>query len=517
MNQAERENQPEIPVNKPEESFVEQQTRICERKTTEILEDRLERYDDFPEEAQARNEFRSSFSTLVEKSKNDPEVFLADLELKGIAVVKDSKFLEAQIPLSSRLGKIVGESDGGSHANALFATDTIIQSQLQVMGDETPAPVKEELEGVATAKGVIFLSRKPYVKSIYHEGAHAVQMLTGLPMSAVDEEVRLRREMEVSQMMLHAKRKGGLEGVSVGKFKTIKGPFGPALNLEAGDIYEEVSYYEANKMRYDALIRGRREERDVVELQRLRVELGSETIEDVVRQQANFEGDWTELLLQRLTNPDIKKKMFDVKEKHLDSYRDGEPGRLDKPEYFKKTQLARLQAYEALIDRTFAQTSFGFSSEFSKPPTALGVARREEDGFRKDHIFLDAAHSDGTPLSARQKNMIEAHEKGHVIREFLGTDAVELKLGLDEVVLNSEEVKKPGYIQTADEIAERMAQLKNYFGFKGNEFFTKAHLDYARTHYLDDTKLDNSMRAFLSCVTNRTEEKFLKNMNEYPL
>jgi hypothetical protein len=206
-----------------------------------------------------------------------------------------------------------------------------------------------------------------------------------------------------------------------------------------------------------------------------------------------------------------------VKEKHMGSYKEGEPQGLDKPEYFKETQLARLQAYEALIDKTFFQTGVGYSSEFGKPPTALGVARREKDGIRKDYVFLDATHTDGTPLTDRQKNMIEAHEKGHVIREFLGSDAVELKLGLDESLLNSGEIKKPGYIQTADEIAERMAQLKNYFGFKGNEFFTKAHLDYARTHYLDDTKLDNSMKDFLSCVTSRTEEKFLKNMNEYPL
>lgn len=68
-----------------------------------------------------------------------------------------------------------------------------------------------------------------------------------------------------------------------------------------------------------------------------------------------------------------------------------------------------------------------------------------------------------------------------------------------------------------DELAERMAQLKNYFGFKGNEMFTRQHLAYAKDHYINDGGVNNSMDIFLSLITPETEDKFLETINTYPL
>ena len=60
---------------------------------------------------------------------------------------------------------------------------------------------------------------------------------------------------------------------------------------------------------------------------------------------------------------------------------------------------------------------------------------------------------------------------------------------------------------------ERMSQLKNYFGFDGDQEFTKEHLDYARTHYVKDMSLDNSMSALFQMITAEKEEQFLRAIN----
>lgn len=125
-------------------------------------------------------------------------------------------------------------------------------------------------------------------------------------------------------------------------------------------------------------------------------------------------------------------------------------------------------------------------------------------------VFTDA-HIGGVPLTARQKNIIESHERGHFVRRMDGGICTEIDLSLD--VLEDKDRK---YL-TGVEVLERMSQLKNYFGFKGNEIFTKAHLDYARANYLKDTGLDNTMTAFFSAITPETEAKFLEVINKYPI
>jgi hypothetical protein len=58
------------------------------------------------------------------------------------------------------------------------------------------------------------------------------------------------------------------------------------------------------------------------------------------------------------------------------------------------------------------------------------------------------------------------------------------------------------YPSTPEEIVERMAQLKNYFGMRGGEKFTLNHLEYAREivdgipRFMKDTDVDNMMTEF---------------------
>jgi hypothetical protein len=69
------------------------------------------------------------------------------------------------------------------------------------------------------------------------------------------------------------------------------------------------------------------------------------------------------------------------------------------------------------------------------------------------------------------------------------------------------------YLFTGQELAERMSQLKNYYGMKGNEPFTKEHLHYAREHYVQDTGMDNYMKFFFQAITPETEDEFLRIIN----
>jgi len=144
----------------------------------------------------------------------------------------------------------------------------------------------------------------------------------------------------------------------------------------------------------------------------------------------------------------------------------------------------------------------------------------------------------------KQWSAIEAHEKGHVIRDYDELDSV-FKEAFDishatftnednQIALrqknqsittervpigpNTLEANKNiffDYLFSAVEITERMSQLKNYFGFEGAEMFTKTHLDYARSHYLVDTGIENGMRQFFEAVTPETEQKFLHIINNY--
>ncbi len=139
--------------------------------------------------------------------------------------------------------------------------------------------------------------------------------------------------------------------------------------------------------------------------------------------------------------------------------------------------------------------------------------------------------------STKQWSAIEAHEKGHCVREYEALDEIFQKgFDISKATFTAEdyeisqrsgsagaesvsfEDKKHLFMEnlfSASEIAERMSQLKNYFGFSGDEIFTKVHLDYAREHYLCDTGLENGMRQFFEAITPETENEFLRIINNF--
>ncbi|MEI6529647.1 MAG: hypothetical protein WCN88_04640 [Candidatus Falkowbacteria bacterium] len=173
----------------------------------------------------------------------------------------------------------------------------------------------------------------------------------------------------------------------------------------------------------------------------------------------------------------------------------------------------------------------------SDTPISLGGERSSAsslDGARENISLYDEIES-GAPLTNLQKSIIEAHEKGHVLRpydgEFFknyfskGLDMSKIKYGEQEY---DNDKKKSGdnnvtfeeahkelidYMSDGREVAERMSQLKNYFGMKEDEEFTKDHLLFAKNNYIKDTKLDNHMEYFFQAITKEKEDDFIKLIN----
>lgn len=140
----------------------------------------------------------------------------------------------------------------------------------------------------------------------------------------------------------------------------------------------------------------------------------------------------------------------------------------------------------------------------------------------------------GERFTNQTLSMAEAHEKGHGIRRFSGESDFTRKLmsGFDfsavpQSVINEHRkyVHRPAdlpeivekeiidYFMQPIEIIERMSQLKNYFGMKGDEVFTKEHLGYVRKHYADDYQFPPQIEIFLRAITPETEDAFIKLMN----
>ncbi len=144
-----------------------------------------------------------------------------------------------------------------------------------------------------------------------------------------------------------------------------------------------------------------------------------------------------------------------------------------------------------------------------------------------------------------------AHEKGHGLRFFASKSDVTINISscLDENAVHTlksdttfiknsiyssnlaDWQKKSSYANFFEhqiyqyyfaphEILERMAQLKNYFGFTSpDDEFTIEHLNFARAYYVRDFGFfgEIQMYPFLSAITRRTEKKFVSLMNELPI
>jgi hypothetical protein len=191
--------------------------------------------------------------------------------------------------------------------------------------------------------------------------------------------------------------------------------------------------------------------------------------------------------------------------------------------------------YNKTQERIMSFTEIGFTNE---EPRGGNVDTNEK-------IFLGWKLPSGEKPNTQQWSIIEAHEKGHSMRPYgfatqpkffreyfsKAFDLSAVEFTQEDYRLVLEMMERSGkkyedtptfegqkeeffrYLFSGEEIAERMSQLKNYFGFKGDEEFTLEHLRYAKEHYVADTGFDNRMSPFLKAITPKTEAEFIRLIN----
>ncbi len=268
-----------------------------------------------------------------------------------------------------------------------------------------------------------------------------------------------------------------------------------------------------------------------------------------IERHSNYKENWSLAQLSRLNNPAIRKQLVDLwesNEKFLQTNGIKEPAGLTEakdpatgkllwldenlgiPKY---ETLYRVTPYTGLtrkeiegtiseaLDReasfTVTDSNAGQSDSLNTP-----INYTETGAFNKTNVHHPDRRTAVVGLkqdelipkknTTQVMSMIEAHEKGHTLRTLHRSEYL-------DSLFSAAFTFPPGsmYLDTEkpDELIERMAQLKNYFGIKDDEKFTPQHLEHARKHYIEDLGFDNNMSEFFNAITQEKEFAFLKLMN----
>lgn len=269
-----------------------------------------------------------------------------------------------------------------------------------------------------------------------------------------------------------------------------------------------------------------------------------------IEQQANYEGSWTNLMCERLRNPEIRKQVIDLlveqDQATIDEAKKAVEKRKKQGEAFKKTFsdiLTDINAEKKSTSRKQFEEQFEetFQKIIKNTPTSFSKKMPNSGGGPEGREILNLRWSipkTGKRPTRRQWDILKSHEKGHKLRLYnafytgekfwkaFDFSFVELteqdcedyrKHGEtdDAKLKTNDEIKNivVDYLKFPMEIAERMSQLKNYFGLTGTDKFTKEHLAYAREHYIKDTEFDNEMTQFFQAITPEKEDAFIELIN----
>jgi len=286
-----------------------------------------------------------------------------------------------------------------------------------------------------------------------------------------------------------------------------------------------------------------------------------------IEKQANFEGSWTNLMCERLRNPEIREQIIDIlceieqleKDRPIGKYIDDEGKEWEC--FIKDDKQANFTRY--YIPRTREEIEKDFDEDLQMvgqytPINFNGEGSRLEDTVvgGRELVDLEAIYpSTGEKYTEEMQNITESHEKGHVLRTYNfvqsqkkgllrrshrnwgGVDArfreafdfskIDyhgeyekikenlIRTGRKEKMMEEKDARFicEAYLRMPMEIAERMSQLKNYFGMKNNEVFTKEHLAYAKEHFISDTTYDNNMTQFFQAIPPEKEDAFIELIN----
>ncbi len=274
-----------------------------------------------------------------------------------------------------------------------------------------------------------------------------------------------------------------------------------------------------------------------------------------INEQANFKGNYSELLFSRMQNPVIKKQLLDLKEANEQWMAEHPPmKRVSKvdpvtgnfmigdseevPDVYNPKSRKELEddldeslKKQTAVTRISSDISYGESlsevTNYNEWDESNARSRDVKMGIKRDSI------SPLTENEIRNRSNMEAHEKGHVFRHLAPSQYLRDKFSLafDPSKLDVEKhlshklvhMSKKEAVEGVnkylfdfsrpEELIERMSQLKGYFGMKGDEKFTPQHLEYAREYYLKDGMDNNNMQLFFDVITPKTEFAFLKLIN----
>jgi len=262
-------------------------------------------------------------------------------------------------------------------------------------------------------------------------------------------------------------------------------------------------------------------------------ENSQEQQEKTIEEQANYEGNHSLLLFERLQDPDVFNKLVnDIYEDRTSvdfsnyDYVDPEYVKsLQRDEYFVKQDI-KLELLEKL-QTTSQSTEIGFSE--------YGYLKSNKGSEGTGYVEIcNSKLNNQFNETVLNKNITEAHEKGHTIRNYdhnsgftkdlqsvfnfdnlsFSEEVVEDIQRIYEINESKEEIESNmrEYFLYPWEIVERMSQIKNYFGFSGNEQFTQEHLDYVRENYVKDTgQYAPQIQPFFDAIAD--DKKFIEKMN----
>jgi hypothetical protein len=289
---------------------------------------------------------------------------------------------------------------------------------------------------------------------------------------------------------------------------------------------------------------------------------------------ANYQGDHTELVLQRVLDPHsmhqlkrfTKKMYFENRSKLISEFNIGNllkhinKKTIDTRKYaslltlilnLKHTATAlELQTIDKILIKRARDkvkllksrvqnardflTSFRVNYDFV---TSDNCSPFGGGALYNDSFFISADPQKVTDL---QINITKAHEVGHVIRTshfqaaeeayfrkvfsttlniFSFTDKLYIKTTFEPKFSSDKGdylcfLLSKDYLEKPVEILERLAQIKNYFGLKAGETVTREHILYAKNYYVTDTGMDNNMTEFLFMLD---VDRVVEIMNEYPV
>ena len=241
-----------------------------------------------------------------------------------------------------------------------------------------------------------------------------------------------------------------------------------------------------------------------------------------IEQQANCKENSSIVMFSRMQNPIIKKQIIDLFCESQDEYHKVHSG------FIPMSRKAVEDAFDEKLKQSQSVTPISYEDS----------APYEIDQEEVLPLGWTIGKNKEKP-TIKQWEVAEAHEKGHSLRPLWGTKNIRKQFNnaFDKKAVIAPSVKNENdsdyssedalirdldlqaydkfleYLFDPDEIIERMSQLKNYFGMKGSELFTKEHLSYARNHYIKDTESDNNMTEFFQAITPEKEDAFIELIN----